>query len=177
MKKIASILAVLTISAFIACSESSGPSTETGYVDPGLGSTKQLISNKRYDFSGIAGFNDCAASDSCGAIIYTGALNNVAYTGIAAGLDSTNPNISIKVYWTGSITDTSGVDTTYSNATIKINSSTYTGSIILNITTNTTTANDSSTVTYYTIIFKNSSAISVGSYTINSGDTIVAYKY
>lgn len=177
MRKIIFILALFLSAAIISCSGDSDSDVSVGYIDPGLSSAKQLISNKRYAFSGISGFTDCPASDACGAIIYSGTLSDVAYTGIAAGLDQTNPSFSVKVYWPGSITNTTGVNTTYSNATIKINSSTYTGNIILNITTNTTTANDSSTVTYYTIVFKNSTPISVGSYTINDGDIIIAYKY
>ncbi len=179
MKKIAAILMALLISAIIACSGSSSSSTEVGYVDPGLDSVKQLITNKKYSFSDSSISSvcpSCGPSDSCSAIIFSGTLSDVAYSGVAVGLDATHPNFSMKVYWPGSI-DTSGSDITYSSATVKINSSSYTGNVVLNITTGTTTANDSTSVTYYTIVFKSDITTTDSLYTIKNGDTIVAYKY
>lgn len=172
MKKIAAILTALSISAITACSGSSSSSSETGYVDPGLDSVKQLIATKYYS---VAGYT-CPADEGCGAIIYTGTLSDTAYAGFAAGLDSANPSFSLKVYWPGSITDTTGVDTVYSGATVKINSSTYTGPVTLSIIKDTATANDSTTVTYYKITFRSNINVG-GTYNIAIGDKVYAYKY
>jgi hypothetical protein len=67
------------------------------------------------------------------------------------------------------------VDTIYTGATIKINSSTYTGAITLNISTGTSTIDS---VTYYIIEFKSPVTVSgTTNYNIISGDKIIAYKY
>lgn len=175
MRKIIFISAVLLSAAIISCSGDSDSNVTTGYVDPGLGAEKQLISVKSYNFS-AANLPDHSANANCGAIIYQGA-SSTGYTGIAVGLDSTNPNFSLKVYWPGGITI--GTDIPYTGAIIKVTvnnvSTTVTDDITLTISTATTTANDGSTVTYYNIIFR--SPITVGSYTISVGDSINAYAY
>lgn len=175
MKKIASILAVMTIASFIACNESSGPSTETGYVDPGLGSTKPIINEKSYIFAD-SDLPDCSGSN-CGSIIYQGSLNGTYYTGIAIGKDSLNPNFSLKIYWNS--TSISSINTTDYTIIVTDGSNTYsTTSDNLNIAISSasTIASDSSTVTYYTIVFNENITVN-STYNIQAGETIVAYKY
>lgn len=181
MRKIIFILAVFLSAAIFSCGDDSDSNITTGYVDPGLGAVKQLIPKKHYSVASYSCSTAAIGNESCGAIIYQGS-SSTGYTGIAAGLDSTNPGFSIKVYWPGSLTVNPNTTdtTTYNDATVKVTvnsaSSTYSGNITLNITTDTTIANDSSTVTYYKIVFK--STINVGgTYTINIDDTINAYAY
>lgn len=172
MKKIASILAVMTIASFIACNESSGPSTETGYVDPGLGSTKTVNANKSYD---IATEPLCGPSASCHSIIYVGTLNNTSYVGIAVdNFNSTPANrFSFKMYWPATSIP-QGNNLTINSCNIKIidNSTSYE---LLNTTINNVDINYNSSNNTYEIEFN--SLINVSGININALDFIHAYKY
>ncbi len=170
MRKIIFILAVFLSAAIISCSGDSDSDVSVGYIDPGLSSAKQVFNGKEYTVAG----NSCTTSGgSCHAVIFSGELNDVTYSGIAAGIP--NSSFCLKIYWTGSFYTGNH---TYSNATVQINSSTYTGTITLNIVSGTSSdTSDSSSITYYTITFPNSITTSDLAYTISTTDEIVAYKY
>ena len=179
----------LTISILIAaitfsCNNSSGSSVTTGYTDPVFTTVKtQALKSYTVGSYRCPAVGSTADTDykACGAIIYTGTLSDAAYVGFATGKDSTNPDFNLKIYWNASSIQTSG--------TINIDSSSYTVQINdgahiytaktnpLNITISAGT--DSKSIAIYTITFKSNIAVSDGSntFTINSGDSIVAYKW
>lgn len=172
-KNVILLISLFLIVAFSACNKDSDDSTDTGYTDPEFDTLKtQAI--KSYS---IAGYT-CSANKSCGAVIYSGKLNKVSYVGFAAGRDSANANFSLKIYWNGSSIPTA-LDTTSPNVVIKDGTYVYnTTTDNLNITI--TSGNDSNSIAVYTIAFNESMTVSDGaghSFIIDSGDTIVAYKY
>ncbi len=163
----------LIITALAACNKDSGGSTDTGYVDPDFATAKtQAV--KAYTL----GSYSCSAQKSCGAVIYSGKLDKVAYIGIAAGRDAANPNFSLKIYWNaGSIPAT--LDTSSYTVLIKDGSRVYTTSSD-NLNISIASGSDANSVAIYTITFNEPVIVSdsgSNTFTINSGDTIVAYKY
>jgi hypothetical protein len=176
MKRI-SLLAILIFITGImfSCSDSSSSDTEEGYIDPGL--TAKTIALKSYDFNGanLNTYSCMPASTACGAIIFSGELNDTDYVGFAAGKDVSFPNFSLKIYWSASSIPTSISTSSY---TVVINDATGT----YTSTTDPLNATISSGAGTYTITFTTNNIIVWNSAhtlskTIAIGDTIVAYPY
>ena len=172
MRKIIFISALFLSAAIISCSGDSDSDVSVGYIDPGLGSAKEQAI-KSYTL----GTESCASSKSCGAIIYVGTLD-ANYVGFAAGKDSTNPNFTLKIYWTGTSIPATLNTTSY---TISVNDGTYTYTNTSdNLHVNITSGPDANSVTVYTIDFQEEIIVSDGSghnFTIANTNSIVAYKY
>ena len=117
MKKIYSILIILSACITISCNDSSSGGLPNEYIDPRLILRTDLSSDKSY--ADIANeCEDCPRTTpdvkegkDCKAVIYQGTLNNTPYVGIAVDDDL---DFKLKIYWTGSI------DTPTSEYTIKI---------------------------------------------------------
>ena len=172
----------LTISLFIAavsfsCNNSSGSSITTGYTDP-VFTTVKTEALKSYTI----GTHTCASSKSCGAVIFTGTLGDKSYTGFA--VDNYLPvsgvsKFSLKIYWEGSSIPSS-IDSTASNPSVyyvKLIDGTNTYSAVTsgNLKATINSGPDTNSVTTYTVTFTDT--LTIGTLTINSGDTIVAYKW
>ncbi len=101
MKKIAFLMLIISvIFTIISCSGSSGGDTETGYVDPGDWSGKDVNLNKAHNVVG----ENCSG-DQCSAIIYQNRLNNIDYVGIAVdNFDNSTgtSRMKFKLYWEAS---------------------------------------------------------------------------
>ncbi len=185
------VISIFITGISFSCNNSSSSSTTTGYTDP-VFTTVKTQAKKSYTVAGYTCPSGGSPTDAdykaCGAVIYTGTLSDAAYTGIAAGKDSVNPNFNLKIYWkavsipsaVSGYTPASGElsGTTYK---IQINNGTYiysttTDSLNISITSGT----DSNGINVYNITFNSSITVSDGNshtLTINSGDTITAYKW
>ena len=170
MNKISAILSVLAVSAIISCSGSSDSDIERGYIDPEFDTAKTLAS-KSYSLQG--GAYACSSATSCGAIIYTGEVNDTRYTGFAVDNYSTATPFKLKIYWPANLIPSSISNPSGYVVKAVIGSTTYTaasGNLAATITAGTGTGT-------YTITFTDTLVIGGGALTINNGDTIVAYKY
>jgi len=158
MKKITFLMLIISvIFTIISCSGSSGGDTETGYVDPGDWTGKDVKTNKAYTF---ANYPD-NSGQACLAIIYQNTLGENDYLGIAAK----ETGFDLKIYCSGYSSIPLGLNT-LSACTIVINSTTTNNaSIGVDIDDNL----DGS----YTIVF----TADVTGTNIKSGDTITAVKY
>lgn len=177
MKKIIFLIISIFIAAVcFSCNNSSGSSVTTGYTDPDF-STVKTQALKSYTI----GTHSCASSKSCGAVLFTGTLSDKSYIGFA--VDNYLPvsggaKFSLKIYWeassitspidnpTGYVVKVIDGNSTYSSAT-----DTVTGNLRATIVSGT----DANSAAIYTITFTDT--LTLGTLTINSGDSIVAYKW
>ncbi len=159
MKKIA-LLCILIL--FINCSGSGVSEDETGFTEPdNFTETFSWDQTKSFSFTGIG--NESCSGDQCAAIIYRGTVGSSDYTGIAVN-DRHNADwdFFLKIYKTDSETD-------YTIKLYKAGSSSETTTDQISISSGVPAAG------YSTITFTGN--ITIGSYQISNGETIVAKEY
>lgn len=166
MKRI-SLLAILIFITGImfSCSDSSGSDSEEGYIDPGL-TAKTVSSSKSYAFTA----DSCGPDESCGAVIFSGELNDVDYVGIAADNRDTNnpPTFKFKLYWKASSIPT-GTNLTLPLCTIIINNDSVSNTDVTNVDI-TNNGNGTYTIDFNATVFVGGSSIAIG-------NSVTAYKY
>ena len=158
MKKILTILLLLTISALISCSGSSGSSTEKGYTDPGL-ETAKTLALKSYSLEG--GTYACASDKSCGAIIFTGKLSDVNYVGFAVDNYSTVSPFKLKIYWPATSIPSSISNPAGYVVKATIGTTTYSTVTSGNLAATIATETDANGLTVYRITFTDSLTIAL----------------
>jgi len=174
MNKPVFILAAFFTIALFSCSNGSGSDSDKGYIDPDLDSLKTLV-EKSYTLGSIKCPTSGTTSTECGAIIFQGDLKDVEYAAFAAGKDSTNSNFTLKVYWEAE--SIRSVNLPSSSYSILINDGTYEYASTTDNLNVTISSNSDSTI--YTITFNEAVTVSDDSshtFTINSGNTIRAYR-
>ncbi len=157
MKKLTYIIILLSTMA-LSCGDNS-TKTDVAYTDPGFDSKENVKDTKQANFANMPTQNSSGAS--CNAIIFQKNIDGKDYVAIGYKKNS----FYLKIYWEDSSIPSS-VDTP--NFNININGSTSTSDSLK------LTAQPQSDGTYL-ITFTGD--ISVGAYTIASGDTIRAAKY
>ncbi|MCL2154607.1 MAG: hypothetical protein FWH53_02965 [Leptospirales bacterium] len=174
MKKIYSILIILSVCVIISCNDSSSSNLPNEYTNPFTSPPAEPSSYKSFNNIGGGGFPD-ESGQSCKAVIYQGTLNGTPQVGFAI---EDNSGHKLKIYWDGSI------DTSSTNNIYKL-SNEYTIKVLSGGTEHTTTSapldisiephTNPAAVGIFTITFN--SPILVGGVTINSAAIINAYKY
>jgi hypothetical protein len=106
MKKIAFLaILIFIIGIMFSCNDSSsGDDVAVGYIDPALGTPKDISGNKSYNLTMTTGGNKTLSGSIAHAIIYEGSLNGVSYVGIAVDNFDNTPStdrFKLQIYWSG----------------------------------------------------------------------------
>ncbi|HPS57240.1 MAG TPA: hypothetical protein PK514_03965 [Spirochaetota bacterium] len=163
MKKIFFYILILSGSLMTACTESSDNNGAGDYINPGF-TAKDVLATKNYNIGGFV-WNGGTASTGCQAIAYSGKVSGTTYMGFAA---KNGTSFNFKIYWPYT-SFTSGTPLSITGCTIKLNDETP----LTNQTINVTITDESDDT--YTLIFN--SNITIGSYTISSGNFIRGQLY
>ncbi len=164
MKKILLLLSFTLLSTMLASCSGSSSSSSDDYTDPGFGEVADTVSTKAFNVAG-----ESCTGQQCNAVIFQEKIDGTNYVAIGVNdKHSASPDFKLKIYWQGSSIP-STVSLSESNYSINLNNTTSkSGALNMNIT-----ANGDGT---YSIAFSTNN-ITVGTYTINSTDTIRAQGY
>ena len=167
MKKIYSILIILTVCTIISCGNSSSGDSSHEFIDPKLDEEKAVSPAKAYNIAG----QSCGPNKTCNSVIYQGR----SQVGIAVANSS---GFNLKIYWTDdSIPTSKTLKASPQNYTIKIVNSSKTydtpdGSMELEIEYVANNVYKITFITGTTIRAADSSFVTIG-----NNATINAYKY